>query len=97
VGIHEEVVAAGRTDVKILLEFQVMDHAATIRALVPEAFRHVIAAVARVQVGFAENAHENGGLCGRLRSCRGMACGPVPEAISAAFPQRFGLALPPAI
>ncbi len=44
-GIDQEVVVAVRADMKILLKFKIVDHRATIRALVPKAFRHVFTAV----------------------------------------------------
>lgn len=44
-------------DVVILMQLQVVDHRAAIRALVPHAFGHVISAVVAAQAGFAENSH----------------------------------------
>lgn len=55
-----------RTDLEVLLEFQVVDHGLAIRALVPKAFRHVFTAVVAAQAGFAEDAHGSGVGCGRF-------------------------------
>ena len=56
-GIQQEMVRAMRADLGILLQLQIVDHGTTVRAFVPQAFRHVFTAVVAAQAGFAENAH----------------------------------------
>jgi hypothetical protein len=54
------VVLAGLADEEILLEFEGVDHRATIRAFDPQSFRHVFATVPAEQKWLAENTHGSG-------------------------------------
>jgi hypothetical protein len=42
---------------EVLLQLEIVHHRAAFRALVPKAFRHVIAAVLAAQARLAENSH----------------------------------------
>ena len=54
--------ATVRADVEILLKFQQVDQSTTVRALEPEAFRHVFTSIKAAQARFTENAHGFGKL-----------------------------------
>ena len=57
-GIEQEMVAAMRADLKVLLQLENVYQRATFWALDPKSFRYVIAFLLPAQEWFLENAHE---------------------------------------
>ena len=58
---HQKMMTAGRTDVEVLFEIQLVQHRVAGRTLGPHAFGHVIAFVLRTKSWFVKNSHDDDG------------------------------------